>query len=860
MICAAVMPLCRAAFAATVEIGGMTLPTYMFHDPDPVPKTRSDHYPYYRFDGYEAKSSPRRWKTVTLESDRLKVTVMPEVGGKVWGAVDKRSGVDFIYFNNVAKFRDISMRGPWSSGGIEFNFGKMGHEPYTSAPVDWCVRTNADRSVSCFVGGTEWLCRTFWQVEIRLKDGNDGFETRAVWFNASNLPQTYYQWMNAAFLGGDGTRYFFPGDNWIGHGGEPHPWPRENGRDLSFYSQNDIPGHNEDHRAMHIMNGDNRYFGVWWPQYKAGALHESRVDEKYGRKIWMWGLSRQGAIWEGLLTDTDGPYVELQSGRCFQQPCAGFWKTPFGFPCFAPGVTDSFSERWSVVRDEADFGKLKVKKGIEPRPLEMPEDFDWDSAFGRYVKGLQKLREGQGFNPVEAEAALRASLEKESCFAPALTALAGLYVSQGRLDAARSLTRKALSVNTYDPEANYLDGLAASARGDLATARERLGLAAYSPLYRSAALALSARISIAESDLRQAEELAVAALEANARNIDALAVRVVARRLGGDRAGAAELSRRILGDLPLHHLFRHELSLCTGSKMEMPLNEFPGKTFTELALWYEMSGLADEALSLYDRAGESIVARVRSAHLAHRQGRPDAVSRLKAAAATPVGLDFPFRWESLPAFSWAAEATGNWKFRYLSALVLAARGRDAEANAELEACGERIDDVNALLYRAGRRAGASALKDIEKARSIRDSWRVGLAFYSAHAAAGDWKAARKTLEEYVERYPGNLGLELNYARSLVRTGALEEAVKFLDGISTLPSELGEKPMSIYHEALGALADRALEKGDRTAAKAYVMKAVAYPESLGTGRPYRLDRLFDSWPKRLADFCRGEGLR
>ena len=199
MICAAVMPLCRAVFAATVEIGGMTLPTYMFHDPDPVPKTRSDHYPYYRFDGYEAKSSLRRWKTVTLESDRLKVTVTPEVGGKVWGAVDKRSGVDFIYFNNVAKFRDISMRGPWSSGGIEFNFGKMGHEPYTSAPVDWCVRTNADRSVSCFVGGTEWLCRTFWQVEIRLKDGNDGFETRAVWFNASNLPQTYYQWMNGRF-------------------------------------------------------------------------------------------------------------------------------------------------------------------------------------------------------------------------------------------------------------------------------------------------------------------------------------------------------------------------------------------------------------------------------------------------------------------------------------------------------------------------------------------------------------------------------------------------------------------------------------------------------------------------------------
>lgn len=851
---------CPAVFAAVVTTGKMTLPTYMFSDGDPVPKTRSDYYPYYRFDGYEAKSSPRDWKTVTIESDRLKVTVTPEVGGKVWGAVDKLTGVDFIYFNNVAKFRDISMRGPWSSGGIEFNFGKMGHEPYTSAPVDWCARTNADGSVSCFVGGTEWLCRTFWQVEIRLKDGDDGFETKAVWFNASNLPQTYYQWMNAAFIGGDGTRYFFPGKNWIGHGGEPHPWPVENAHDLSYYSQNDIPGRVEDHRAMHIMNGDNRYFGVWWPQRGAGALHESRLEEKYGRKIWMWGLSRQGAIWEGLLTDTNGPYVELQSGRCFQQPNTRFWQTPFKFPSFAPGGTDVFSERWSVVRDEKAFDRLEIYKDIEPRPLKMPENFDWDSAYGRYLKGVQKLREGQGFDPTAAEKALRHALQKEACFSPALNALAGLYISQGRLGEARSLTRTALSVDTYDAEANYLDGLALAASGDRLSARERFGLAAYSPLLRSAAFSLSARLLLADEDYREAAAMAEASLEANARNIDALAVRVVARRLGGDAAGAAALARRVLEDLPLHHLFRHELALCTGGKMAMPQDEFPSKTLTELALWYEGAGRTDEALELYDRAGDSIVARTRAAFLAERTGRADAASRLAEAAKTAVGFDFPFRWESLSAFRWAAEKTGEWKFRYLTSLVLAARGRDGEADRELEACGEAIDDVNALLFRAGRRGFKAALKDLEKASTLGDSWRTGLGFYHAYAAAGEWKAARKVLEDYVKRYPGKLGLELNYARALVKTGAWEETVAFLDGIATLPSELGEKPITIYQEALGLLAERALQNGDDKAARAYALKAIAYPETLGAGKPYRLNRLFDSWPKAVADFCRREGLK
>lgn len=852
--------LALAANAATVKVGSMTLPTYMFGDPDPVPKTRSDHYPYFRFDGYEAKATDRTWKTVVLESDRLCVTVTPEVGGKVWGAVDKATGVDFVYFNKVAKFRDISMRGPWSSGGIEFNFGKMGHEPYTSAPVEWCVRTNADKSVSCFVGGTEWLCRTFWQVEIRLKDGDDGFSTHATWFNASNLPQTYYQWMNAAFIGGDGTRYFFPGRNWIGHDGSPHPWPVEGNHDLSLYSQNDISGYHEDHRAMHIMNGDNRYFGVWWPWLKVGALHESRSDEKYGRKIWMWGLSRQGAIWEGLLTDTNGPYVELQSGRCFQQPNASFWRTPFKFPAFAPGATDVFSERWSVVRDSGAFDRLKVKNAIKPRPLEMPKSFDWNSAYGRYVKGIQKLREGQNFDPVAAESALKSSIEKEPCFAPALNALAGLYVSQGRLDAAKALVHTSLSIDTYDAEANYIDGLILASEGDRDTARERLGLAAYSPLYRSAALSLCARLLIAEGNLKEAEALAGAALESNARNVDALAVRIVARRLSGDRSGAAELAKRVLKDLPIHRLFLHELALCSGNDEEPFREEFPEKALVELAGWYELSGLADEAIALYDRAGNSIVAKTRAAHLAWRIGRSDSASRLASAVSAPVGFDFPFRWESLPAFEWAAKETGCWKFRYLSALVKAARGCSADADALLDACSDSIDDVNALLYRAGRRKGVAALRDLEKAKKLGDSWRVGLGFYHAYAEMGEWSKARSVLEDYVKRHPGKLGLELNYARALVRTGANLEAVRFLDGIATLPSELGEKPITIYQEALGALADAALEKGDNDSARSYLKKALSFPETLGAGKPYRPDKVYDSWPKRVGDFCRREGIR
>ena len=55
--------------------------------------------------------------------------ILPEVGGKIWSAIEKSTGKSFIYYNHVVKFRDVAMRGPWTSGGIEAELWH--HWPYT---------------------------------------------------------------------------------------------------------------------------------------------------------------------------------------------------------------------------------------------------------------------------------------------------------------------------------------------------------------------------------------------------------------------------------------------------------------------------------------------------------------------------------------------------------------------------------------------------------------------------------------------------------------------------------------------------------------------------------------------------------
>ncbi|MCP4976742.1 MAG: DUF5107 domain-containing protein, partial [Maribacter sp.] len=113
------------AQSVTIKEEIKSLDTYGFGKPNPVP-ILSDNpkiFPYFKFEQYDHTSKKKDWKVVTLENDYIKVLVLPEIGGKVWGAIEKSTGEEFLYKNEVIKFRNIAMRGPWTSGGIEFNFG-----------------------------------------------------------------------------------------------------------------------------------------------------------------------------------------------------------------------------------------------------------------------------------------------------------------------------------------------------------------------------------------------------------------------------------------------------------------------------------------------------------------------------------------------------------------------------------------------------------------------------------------------------------------------------------------------------------------------------------------------------------------
>ena len=77
--------------SANFSIDEKIIVTYPFSDPSPIPILASDKrlYPYHKFLGYSDTSEKKKWKVVTMENEFVEIYILPDVGGKVWGAVDK---------------------------------------------------------------------------------------------------------------------------------------------------------------------------------------------------------------------------------------------------------------------------------------------------------------------------------------------------------------------------------------------------------------------------------------------------------------------------------------------------------------------------------------------------------------------------------------------------------------------------------------------------------------------------------------------------------------------------------------------------------------------------------------------------
>ncbi len=919
---------------ATVTEGKLVFKTYPFSDPDLVPLI-GPIYPYFRFHGYSVAGRDQEWKMVTLENPYIKVLVAPEIGGKVWGAVEKSSGREFIYWNKAVKFREIAMRGPWTSGGIEFNFGLIGHAPTTATPVDYLIKENGDGSVSCIVGAIDLPSRTSWRVNIRVPKDAAYLEAECFWFNPTPLHDSLYHWMTGAEDVGEDLKYSYPGTHYIGHDGREATWPLDGqGRDLSYYRNNTFGSH----KSYHILGEYGEAFGGYFEKAGFGYGHWALYDDKPGMKLWVWSLARDGEIWTDLLSDgRTRNYTEPQTGLLYNQAGGDSGLTPFKHIFFAPQSVFRWKEIWFPVKDIGGLvtaspyaalnvtqqdGKLKiglcplqsindeltVRMGgkeimrrrlvLQPmqtfiqdldaagaagavtvelgreklrwtsrdrennalhRPLAAPADFDWNSAEGLFVAG-DELAKQRSYS--EALDKYLACLEKEPGHVRALTRAAELYFKRAEYDQAFDFARRALAVDTYDPGANFIYGVASRRLGGLADAKSGFGWAARSMEYRAAAYEQLAELSLGENNLDRAEEYAGRALDYNRFNLDARQVSAIIHRLRQEKAAALEALAGVLAIDPLSHFARFERYLLdpTSSNRQafvsLIRNELPHETYLELAMSYFNLGLESEAAQILEMSPSYAMVDYWLAYLYREKNAAKSRQHLQWALEGPPDLIFPFRLETIPVLRWAGGQAEHWKTTYYLALVLWNVGRLDEAGSLFAGLANAPDWASFYLARtrlpAAEKDQEKILADIQRAVDLdKTSWRAWRSLTDYQEKNGRFDLALQTSKAVYDLYPDNFALAMDYARALFHSGKHEDCLKILERTTVLAYEGAWEGRDLYRQANLFVAVEALKKGSPRKAGSFVEKARMWPERLGVGKPYEVDERLENFILALA---------
>ena len=92
-------------------------------------------YPLPFIDRISTEPEDREWEAIHIENEYLRLMILPEIGGRIHVGLDKSTGYDFFYRQNVIKPALVGLAGPWISGGVEFNWPQH-HRPATFMPVE----------------------------------------------------------------------------------------------------------------------------------------------------------------------------------------------------------------------------------------------------------------------------------------------------------------------------------------------------------------------------------------------------------------------------------------------------------------------------------------------------------------------------------------------------------------------------------------------------------------------------------------------------------------------------------------------------------------------------------------------------
>ncbi len=349
------------------SIEEITLPTYRLLGENRNPVFHSQYgvahiYPYTLQDQIATQPTQVTYHALILENRYLRVTALPQLGGRVFSVFDKIAKREVFYKNPTIKFSPLAIRGAFFSGGLEFSF-PVAHAPTTAEPINWDFHRGEDGSASIIIGGLEHMSGMRWTIKLSLFPNRCALAQDVQLFNPSPIPGRYHYWTNASLDSDDQTEFIYPFQRVRSYEfAGTASWPVA--RLDSIIAEPGLPGmegvpmwpverlHNpinfrweKDMLAQVSIFGRNvtwDYFGAWQHSSNTGYAHFARYQDVSGMKLWSWGRANVGIVNQTALMDDGSLYAETQCGAM---------ETQLDFDFLAPGTTRTWREWWLPLRD-----------------------------------------------------------------------------------------------------------------------------------------------------------------------------------------------------------------------------------------------------------------------------------------------------------------------------------------------------------------------------------------------------------------------------------------------------------------------------------------------------------------------------
>ncbi|MCT2593454.1 DUF5107 domain-containing protein [Streptomyces sp. N2-109] len=264
-------------------------------------------------DGYSRERTATVLDTIVIENDRLRATVLPGLGGRVYSLHHKPTGRELLYTNPVLQPADFALNGAWFSGGIEWNIGATGHTTLSCAPVHAARVPAPDGGEMLRLWEWERLRDTPFQVDLWMPEGSDFLHVGVRIRNPHDRAVPVYWWSNIAVPEHERTRVLVPAEETWHFGYERSlrriPVPHWRGADRSYPLRSDFPAD-----YFYEVPRESRKWIASLDERGQGLVQTS-TDLLRGRKLFVWGSGPGGRRWQQWLTESGTPgYAEIQAG------------------------------------------------------------------------------------------------------------------------------------------------------------------------------------------------------------------------------------------------------------------------------------------------------------------------------------------------------------------------------------------------------------------------------------------------------------------------------------------------------------------------------------------------------------------